>query len=79
MMSAFVQGHRGYLWKEAISAQSWSPDHLDFILKTGGCLWDPLAGGYTSTLRTDPIEIVSKPHILGITRDLELKSQRDWE
>jgi hypothetical protein len=78
MMSSFIQVHRGYLWKEVISAQSWSPDHLDFILKTGGHLWDPLAGGYTSTLREDPSEIVSKPHILGITRDLELKRQRDW-
>ena len=78
MMSAFIQVHQGYLWKEAISVQSWSPDHLDFILKTGGCLWDPIAGGYTSTLRTDPSEIVSKPHILGITRDLELKRQGDW-
>ena len=78
MMSSFIQMHRGYLWKEAISAQSWSPDHLDFILKTGAYLWDPLAGGYTSILRTDPSEIVRKPHIVGITRDLELKRQRDW-
>jgi hypothetical protein len=78
MMSGFIQMHRGYLWKEAISAQSWSADHLDFILKTGGCLWDPLAGGYTSTPGEDLSEIVSKPHIIGITRDLELKRQRDW-
>ena len=78
LMSAFIQEHRGYLWKEVISSQSWIPDHLDFVLKTGGCLWDPLAGGYTSTLREDPSDIVSKPHIVGITRDLELKRQRDW-
>ena len=79
MMSVFIQEHRGYLWKELISGQSWSPDHLDFILKTGGLLWDPLAGSYTSTLRTDPSEIVSKPHILGITRERELKRQAGWE
>jgi hypothetical protein len=78
MMSGFIQMHRGYLWKEAISAQSWSADHLDFILKTGGCLWDPLAGDYTSTLRTDAGEIVSKPHVVGITRELELKRHGDW-
>ena len=76
LMSSFVQVHRGYLWKEVISSQSWSPDHLDFVRNTGGLLWDSLAGGYTSTLRTDPSEIVSKPHIVGITRDLELKRQR---
>jgi hypothetical protein len=78
MMSGFIQEHRGYLWKEVVSAQSWSPDHLDFILKTGGHLWDADAGGYTSALRNDPSEIVSKPHILGITRDLELKRRGDW-
>jgi hypothetical protein len=78
LMSGFIQMHRGYLWKEVISSQSWSGDHLDFILKTGGCLWDSHAGGYTSTLREDPSEIASKPHILGVTRDLELKRQRDW-
>ena len=78
MMSGFIQNTRGYLWKEVISSQSWSAEHLDFILKTGGHLWDPHAGGYTPTLTTDPSEIVSKPHVLGITRDLELKRQGDW-
>lgn len=79
LMSGFIQEHRGYLWKEVISSQSWSAVHLDFILKTGGLLWDPLSGGYTSTLRTDPSEIISKPHVLGITRELELKRQAGWE
>ncbi len=78
LMTAFIQDHRGYFWKEAISAQSWSADHLDFILKAGGHLWDPLAGGYTSTLREDLSEIVKKPHIVGVTRDLELKRQDHW-
>jgi hypothetical protein len=78
LMSGFIQAHRGYLWKEVISTQSWSAVHLDFILKTGGLLWDPLAGGYTSTLRTDPSDIISKPHVLGITRELELKRQAGW-
>ncbi len=77
-MTAFIQDHRGYFWKEAISAQSWSADHLDFILKAGGHLWDPLAGGYTSTLRESLGEIANKPHIVGSTRDLELKRKGDW-
>jgi hypothetical protein len=78
MMSSFIETHLGYLWKEVISAQSWAPVHLNFILMTGGHLWEPLAGGYTSTLRKDLSEIVSQPHIVGITRDLELKRQADW-
>lgn len=78
MMDIFIQDHRGYLWKEVIGGQVESPDRLAFTLKTGGLLWDPLAGGYTSTLREDPVEIVRKPHIIGITRDLELNRQGDW-
>lgn len=72
MMSTFIQIHQGYLWKELIGSQSDSLQHLDFALKTGGCLWDPLAGCYTAPLNRDLNEIFSKPHILGITR------QSDW-
>ena len=78
MMAGFIQDHRGYLWKEVISSQCDTPVHLNFVLRTGAYLWDPLAGGYTSTLRADPSEIVSKPHIMGVTRDLELKRAGDW-
>jgi hypothetical protein len=78
VMSGFIQEHRGYLWKEVISSQSWSPDHLHFILKTGGQVWDAHAASYTPGLRNDASEIVSKPHILGITRALELNRQADW-
>ena len=78
MMSAFIEVHRGYLWKEVIASQPDGPDRLDFFLKTGGCLWDPLAGGYTSMMTKDLTEIVSQPHVVGITRDLELRRQRDW-
>jgi hypothetical protein len=78
MMSAFIEVNRGYLWKEVIASQPDGPDRLAFFLKTGGCLWDPFAGGYTSTLRRDVTEIVSQPHVVGITRDLELKRQKNW-
>jgi len=45
----------------------------------GGFLWDPLAGGYTRALRSDPVEIAAKPHVIGITRDLEInRRQGDW-
>lgn len=78
MMSTFIETHRGYLWKELISTQPDRADRLDFVLKTGGCLWDPLAGGYTSTLTNDLSEIVSRPHVVGITREIELKRHNDW-
>lgn len=78
MMLVFIDGHRGYLLKEVISTQTESPERLGFHLKTGGYLWDPLMAGYTSTLRKDPGEIASKPHVVGITRDLQLKRHGDW-
>ncbi len=78
MMAVFIQVHRGYLWKEVIANQCESADRLSFFLKTGGHLWDPLAGGYTSKLRDDPSEIARKPHIVGTTRDLELKGKHEW-
>ncbi len=77
-MEIFIQKHRGYLWKEVISSQTSNWDHLHFVLRTGGYLWDPLAGGCTSTLRKDSSEIINRPHILGITRDLELKRRGNW-
>ena len=73
IMSVFVEKHRGYFWKEAISTQVNSVDHLGFLFQTGGYLWDPVAGEYTSTLTKAPSEIVDSPHVVGTTRELESK------
>ena len=72
IMSVFIEKHRGYRWKELISSQAHSAEHLEYVFKTGGYLWDPLAGAYTSTLRKDLSEIVDSPHVLGTTRELEV-------
>jgi hypothetical protein len=78
MMSLFMENHRGYLWRELIAAQCYTPGQVEFAVRTGAYLWDPHAGGYTSKLRSDPSELIAKPHVLGLTRDLELKRQDDW-
>ena len=78
ILKAFIQDHQGYFWKEVIGSPA-GPDHLKWLLNGGGFLWDPLAGGYTCTLRTDPGEIAAKPHVIGVTRDLEFnRRQGDW-
>ena len=78
ILKAFIQDHQGYCWKEVISSPA-GPDHLKWMLNMGGLLWDPLAGGYTRTLRSDPEEIAARPHAIGITRDLEInRRQGDW-
>ena len=78
MMEIFIQAHRGYLWKEIIAGHPESQERLEHTLKTGGYLWDPIVGSYTSTLNKDSSEIVGHPHILGITRELELKGRSKW-
>ncbi len=71
MMSLFIETHRGYLWKEIISPQHESPDHLLFVLSTGGRLWDPEAGGYTAKPPENPADIFSRPYVVGATRETE--------
>lgn len=78
MMAVFIEAHRGYLWKEVIGSQIESADRLDFTLKAGAFVWDPAAAAYTSTLGKDFAEIVANPHVVGITRELEIKRRGNW-
>jgi hypothetical protein len=78
MMAAFIEVHQGYRWKEIISSHAESPDRLRHILKTGGFLWDPIAGRYLAGVDKTVDEIVSTPHIVGITRELEREREGNW-
>lgn len=77
LMIAFVQEHRGFLWKE-IACQSTTSEHLLFSLNTGGLLWDPIAGSYTSVLNQAAEEIAARPHLIGVTREIEQNRQGRW-
>jgi hypothetical protein len=76
VMEAFVQVHRGFLWKEVINAPEESADRLRWTLKTGGLLWDAAADRYVDSLNGNAEEIVSKPHVTGVTRKELL--ERPW-
>jgi hypothetical protein len=78
MMAAFIEVHQGYRWKEIISSHAESPDRLRHMMKTGGFLWDPIAGRYAAAVDKDIDEIVSTPHIVGITRELERSRRGNW-
>jgi len=67
-MDAFIQDHRGYLWKEVISPSAESAERLHWTLKTGGFLWDAAADRYVNSLNDDAEEIVLRPHIVGVRR-----------
>jgi hypothetical protein len=78
ILSVFIEAHRGYLWKEAISSQIESVERLQWLLKTGGLLWDPKRGRYIEPLKRNPKEIISKPHIFGVTREIEHNRPGTW-
>ena len=48
------------------------------MLKTGGLLWDPKRGRYVEPLEKHPQEIIRKPHILGVTREIEHQRPGSW-
>jgi len=65
VMEAFIQVHRGYLWKEVITTAE-SVERLHWNMKTGGLLWDAAADRYVDSLNGNAEEIVSKPHVVGV-------------
>jgi hypothetical protein len=77
VMIGFIEAHRGYLWKELISSQLESADRLLWTIKTGGLWWNPRKRCYTDVLE-NPREIVQKPHVVGITREIEVGRQVPW-
>ena len=78
MMAAFIEEHSGYLWKETIAAQAGSVDHLVGFLKCGGLLLNPKDGRYTDSIQDEPQELLRKPHVIGMTRELALRQSGSW-
>jgi hypothetical protein len=78
ILNMFIEEHRGYLWKEAIASQLESVGRLQWTIDTGGLLWNPERGRYMKSLDKDPREIIRKPHIVGVTRDIEHGRPGTW-
>lgn len=78
MGSAYVDIHRGYQFKEMITAQADSPERLQWGIDAGGLLWDPSSGAYVRSAKGDITKIVRTPHIVGITREIELSRPGSW-
>jgi hypothetical protein len=77
VMDVFVDEHKGYRLKELISSQLESPERLAWTLQSGCFLWDAENGRYADAPMGEISRIASTPHIVGITRDLELQ-RRPW-
>jgi hypothetical protein len=78
MIDAFRQVYRGFLFKEMITSQLESAKRVHWALDAGGLLWDPAKARYAKPSRRRVEEFFRKPHIVGITRELELDRFGSW-
>jgi len=77
-MSAFIEAHRGYLWKEVVCSPIENAERLKFTINSGGMLWDPKQGRYVDSLERDAAEIIREPHVVGITREIDAERRGSW-
>ena len=78
MVGGYVETHRGFLLKEMISAQAESVELLLGAVEAGGLYWNPAHQDYEKA-PPDPAEIfAARPHLVGITRELELARRGSW-
>jgi DNA-binding CsgD family transcriptional regulator len=78
LANVFLESHRGFFLKEAIGHHVETVERLQLVSQIGGKLWDPIAGCYTSALGTDPEEILKSPHVLGLSREEEIRRPGSW-
>jgi hypothetical protein len=78
VMIAFIEEHSGFLLKELISSQIESTERLQWTIQTGAQVWNPAAGRYEKSFKQTPEEIVRKPHLVGVTRNMELERDEKW-
>ena len=78
MILAFIEEHRGFLWKEIIGAQAHSAEALRSMLKSGGSLFDPVNSRWMDSSEKDLDEIVAKPHLIGLNRESALSRPGSW-
>jgi hypothetical protein len=78
IINVFIEEHRGYLWKEVIASQLESVERLQWTIKTGGLFWNLESGKYLESSEIDPQKIIRKPHIVGVTREIERSRPGSW-
>jgi DNA-binding CsgD family transcriptional regulator len=78
LLELFLEVHSGYRWNEAIAASMESVERLKWTIETGGRLWGPEAQRYLESSERDPREIIAKPHIVGVTREMESGRHGSW-
>ena len=78
MIEAFREVHRGFRLNEMITSQAESVGRLKWAVDAGGLFWDPAKARYVDSPRKNAEEFVRKPHVVGITRELEFARLGSW-
>jgi len=78
MGRAYIEIHRGFRLKEMITSQAESEERLQWAIDAGGLYWDPKSARYVKSLKNGSGKFVQNPHIVGITRELELGRPGSW-
>jgi hypothetical protein len=77
IMASYVELFRGFLLKECF-AQAESLDHVEALRLTGALLWNPSEGYYGGFSGVSPAQLIEKPHVIGMARELAAKNVGSW-
>ena len=75
---AFIEEHRGFLWKEIIGAQAQSLEMLRSMVKSGGALFSTVKGYWVDPSEKDLQEAAGEPHLIGLNREMALSRPGSW-
>jgi len=78
LITAFIEAHRGFLWKEVIGSQAESAERIEWTVQTGGLVWDPDKAQYVDLSNLDAQKIARKPHLIGIPREMDARREKSW-
>lgn len=78
MVSVYVEEYRGFLLKEMITSQVESVERLHWAVDAGGFCWDPTKACYVKSLKGSAEGYIRKPHLVGLTRELEANRHGSW-
>jgi len=78
MGRAYIELLRGFRLKEMITSQAESVERLQWAVDAGGLYWDPTHKRYTRSLLRTRHEFVKRPHVVGITREMEFARPGSW-
>jgi hypothetical protein len=77
IMNAFTETIRGFQLKESVT-QAETLEQVGVFSHTGSLLWDNRKGSYQEFSDFDPAELVSEPHVVGLSRDLARGRIGSW-